>query len=114
MRYSCLHYLLILLIAGQSVLVMADLHPIDQAGTTTSEFAFFNDTDISPAHAAASQHADASEDGCIDCHYCYCCIFLAISVDVYKPFDGAGQLNSDYTLSVIEPPRTPFLRPTKT
>jgi len=118
MRHSWLHYLLVLLIAGQSLMAMADLRSFDQFGGTDSEFSYqlsaLDEIKASSAKTTAAQNSDFTLVDCLDCGYCYCCYYLTLStLNVNTSFDGTGQLVTGYESSMIEIPRSPFLRPPK-
>ena len=118
MRRSGLHYLLILLIAGQSLMAMADLRSFDQFGGTDSELGYqlgpLDEIDTPSAKNTTAQNPDFTLVDCLDCGYCYCCYYPTLStVHVNTPFDGTGQLITDYESSKIEISHSPFLRPPK-
>ena len=118
MRHSWLHYLLILLIAGQSLMAMADLRSFDQFGETDSEFGYqlglLDEIDVSSAKNATAQNPDFTIVDCLDCGYCHCCYYPMLStLNVNTSFDAMGQLFAGYELSMIEIPHSPFLRPPK-
>lgn len=119
MRRSGLHYLLILLIALQSVMAVADAHPTDQIGETNSDLGYqinlLDEVDSSSAKNTSAQDPDSTGvDGCLDCSDCYCCSYFTLStVNLNTSFNGAGQLIIDYESSMIVISRSPFLRPPK-
>ena len=118
MYRSGLHYLLILLIAGQSFIAMADLRSLDQFGSTDSEHSYqlglIDEIKVSSAKNTTAQNPDFTVVDSLDCDYSYCCCYLTLStINVNTAFDGMGQLFTDYGSSFIEIPRSPFLPPPK-
>jgi len=119
MRYSGLRYLIILLIALQSVMAVADVHPTDQIGETNSDPGYqinlLNETGSSSAKNTTDQSSDSTvADRCLDCSDCYCCSYFTLfTVNLSTPFNGSGQLIVDYELSMVETSFSPFLRPPK-
>lgn len=119
MRYSGLRYLIILLIALQSVMAVTDIRPTDQIGETNSDLSYqinlLDKTSASSAKNTTDQSPDSTGvDCCLDCGDCNCCSFFTFStVNLNTSFNGAGQLIADYQLSIVETPFFPFLRPPK-
>ncbi len=119
MRYNGLRYLVILLIALQSVMAVADVHPTDQIVGANSDLGYqinlLDEADSSSAKNTTAQSPDSTDvDGCLDCSDCYCCSCFTLStVHLNTPFNGSGQLIVDYELSIVDNPRSPFLRPPK-
>lgn len=119
MRRSGLRCLLILLIAGQSLMAMADLRSLDQFGGTDSELSYqldsISEIKISSARNTTAQNSGLTIVDCLDCGYCDCCCNLTLSTfNVNTSFDGSGQLITNHKSFVIEIPRPPpFLRPPK-
>lgn len=116
MHRKALQYLLIVLIAGQSLTAMADLPSFDQFGETDSELgyqlALLDIIDASSAKNATAQNPDFTIVDCSDCGYC-CCYPTFFTVRLNTLFDASGQLIAGYELSMIEIPHSPFLRPPK-
>lgn len=118
MRHSWLQYLLILLFAGQSVMAVADMHPLDQLGGTYSDLGYklglLNEIDTSSSKNTSTQNPDFTVVDCLDCSNCYCCSYITLpDFNLNTSFDGAGQFIVDYESSIFEIPRSPFLRPPK-
>jgi len=118
MHRNVLQYLLIVLIAGQSLTAMADLRSFDQFGETDSELgyqlALLDIIDASSAKNANAQNSDFTIVDCFDCGYCYCCCYPSFfTVRVNTLFDSSGQLITGCELSMTEITHSPFLRPPK-
>jgi len=115
MRRSGLHSLLILLLALQSVMAKADLHPVDQIGGANSELGYqLNESNAFSEKQITDQNTAHTVFDCNDCSDGYCCCSPALStINLNISFDGAEQLIVDYESSIIEISRSLFLRPPK-
>jgi len=115
MNRNWLHSLLILLLALQSVMAKADLHPVDQIGGANSELGYqLNDSDVSSEKNTTNQNAASTVFGCNDCSDGYYCCYPALStINLNISFDGTEKLIVDYESSMFEISRSLFLRPPK-
>jgi len=111
---SGLHYLLILLITGQSLMAVAGLPSLDQFGAADNGLSYqlelLNEIDAASAKSRTNQTLNFTAVDCLDCGCCYLALF---TVNLNTSFDGLGHLLTDYESSIIEILRPPFLRPPK-
>jgi len=119
MRHSLLSFLLMLLIAGQSVTAMADFHLVEQNPAPISHDL---DSDVSQpfdtfkesvVKIPIDQDATSAAE-CIDCNDCYCCAFIMLSDSALAPpADITDTLLVEYDSSQVEAPGSSLLRPPK-
>jgi len=115
MRRNWLHSLLILLIALQSVMAMADLHSVEQTEVMNSNLSYqLNESNAFSEKNPTDKNIATTMIDCQDCNYCYCCYCTLSSIRLHASLGEAKKLIVDYGSSMIEISHSPFLRPPKT
>ena len=118
MRKKGLSYLLIMLIALQSAMAMADVHQLHQDGVQHIEFDHDHGQNDNPEKSSAknttSQKPASTAFDCHHCCHCHGSHLHWLSIDSSIPnFALSGQTTFDYEPSKVEAPPTSLLRPPK-
>ncbi len=111
---NALSYLLIALIALQSVVVIADVHQSHQSGTQHLEFEHDHDSDFAGKKIQYEAEVNSSADQ-YDCHHCCHChaiahLFLTAGHGIVD-ISSFGQELPEYSLTYISNLLLPAFRP---
>lgn len=114
MSRKALSYLLLVMIALQSVVAMADVHPVDYADTATYSSMYTDGASSEILHSSTAtdlvDQKNAADE--FHCHHagCHCHVYLSGNL-AYLKFLQIHSMHNDYRAFTPEAPSSPLYRP---
>jgi hypothetical protein len=114
MNRKALSYLLLVLIALQSVTAMADVHPVDYSDSVqfSSDFTDGSSSGILDSSIADPAEQNTPPDDLFHCHHhgCHCHVYLSGNL-THSNFLHKLSLHNDYHAIIPEAPSSSLCRP---